>query len=235
MPQKTSFQSDNMQFPTGGCLALPWKLDFTESGTIHEDFSDARQNAWIDFIQTVYVDNADNTAPLDLIFDGGQYPQRVRVAAYHQGFFPVTLPLGSGARFKAITAQGQSVNIIFYNTAFPYFEWGPEDGALVVPALTNVPLAPLALIIGETELVPAIGGESIKLYRGIFGLDTGALLQFLDGPGGAVLFSGYLFAGGSLTFQASGIPWFAASTGKSLVIKSDTVTNLYGGFGVTQS
>jgi hypothetical protein len=58
---------------------------------------------------------------------------------------------------------------------------------------------------------------------------------FQDGNVGATLFSALLTAGGSVTFDVSGVPWFNTSDGNGLFLNASAACNIYGGFGYVQS
>lgn len=230
----TSFQPPSLALPNAGSMAVAITLDFTDSGVSHGDLTAEIMDGKVDFVQSVYIDNADNAANLDLTFLGAPVPQRVRAQPYSQGWYPVAWPKGA-ARFMAQTSQGQKVNVIFANFPMPYFTYGAVPGVLVVPNLTNKGINVLPLAIGNTQLIAGVLGETIKLYRGIFSVDQPTVLKWTSGPGGAVLFTAQLTAGGSIAFQPSGVPWFACAVGNDFTINSSAACNLYGGYGYVQN
>lgn len=230
-----SFQTANLALPTSGSIAISQALNFANATSIAVDLSNEQLLGKIDFIQSVFIDNADSTATLDLLFAGGPTVQRVRAQANSQGWYPVSWPRGE-FRLTANSNSGLTINLIFANFAMPYIVWGPASGVTVVPPLVNTALLPLALAAGvPAQLVPAVAAQSVRLYRGIFNVDNPTILKFQDASGGNTLFSADLTAGGALTFQPSGIPWFNTSSGNGLYISSSANCNLYGGYGVTQS
>lgn len=233
--QPASFQTTNLTQPIAGSMAVSQTLDFTAGTLLAFDLTDSIMVGKLDFIQSVYIDNADNSAALDLVFSGGPTTQRIRAQAQSEGWYPISWPKGA-ARFTAASQGGIKVNVIFANYPMPYVVWGPASGVTVVPPLTNFPLAPLNFAApGSQQLVAGVALESVRLYRGIFNLDQPAILLFQDGNGGATLFSADLTAGGSLTFQASGAAWFNTSAGNGLYLNASAACNVYGGFGVQQS
>lgn len=232
---RNSFQSANLAQPNAGSQAIAVPLDFTSTANIAVDLTQEFMDGVLDFVQSVYIDNADNPAPIDIIFNGAPVPQRVRAQAFSQGWYAVAWPVGAG-RVVAKTSQGQVVQVIFANYAMPYVVWGPAPGVTVVPPLINPALNAVALGAGSnTQLVAGIALETIKLFRGIFSVDAPTILKWTDGPGGAVLFTAQLTAGGSIFFQPSGISWFVTSPGNDLTLNSSGACNLYGGFGYVQS
>lgn len=217
-------------------MAACYTFDFTASTTVQADFTQDIMHDKLSFIQSVYIDNADNTANLDITFMGGPTPQRVRALPYSQGWYAVAWPVTGGARIQAASGGGVKVNVILANYTMPYVVWMPADGAQAVPPLTNVALNALNFAgAGNAQLVAGVANESVKLYRGIFSVDQPTVLNWTDGAGGTVLFAAQLAAGGSATFQASGIPWFNTSAGNDLTLHSSAACNVYGGFGYVQS
>lgn len=230
-----SFQSPNLSQPFDGSRAIAVALDFTNVSSLALDLVSEMLDGKIENIQSIYIDNADNSAVLDLTLFGAPIPQRIRAQANSQGWYPISWPVNS-ARFRAQSNSGAIVNVIFANFAMPYLVWGPPSGITVVPALTNEALSALNFPgAGDAQLVPGVGGQTVKLYRGIFTVDAPTILTFTDGPGGAVLFAAMLTAGGSLSFQVSGVPWFNTSLGNDLTLNSSAPCNVYGGFGYVQS
>jgi len=228
------FQTALLTYPSQGNMILPMRLDLTGASSLDVDLSEEIQTGKFDFVQTIFVDNSQNTAQTVIVFNDamtGGY--RLVVQPYRQGWFPTPTPKGE-CRFTVQTNGALIVPIKLANHAVPYFEYGPEDGALVVPALTNAAYSG-ALAMGDNVLVAGVLAQAIRLYRGIFSVDAPTVLSFTDGPGGALLFAAQLTAGGSVTFQGSGVPWFAASTGNDLILNSSAAVNMYGGFGYVQS
>lgn len=230
-----SFQTPNLALPSAGSMAISVALDFTAraaiAGSLQQELLDDR----IELIQSIYIDNADNSSVMDLTLLGAPIPQRIRAQANTQGWYPLSWPLGNGA-YKAVSNSGAVINVIFANYAMPYLVWGPPSGIIVVPALANVALNALNFAgAGDKQLVAGVAAQTVKLYRGIFSVDAPTTLTWTDGPGGTVLFAAFLTAGGSATFEVSGVPWFNAGAGHDLTLHSTAACNVYGGFGYVQS
>jgi hypothetical protein len=229
------FQTPNLAQPSEGSKAIAVSLDFSDGGIVVLDLTQEVLNGKLDFIQSVYIDNADNAANFDITFVGAPRSQRIRAQPYSQGWYPVSWPVGN-ARFTAQTSEGQTIELIFANYAMPYYQNGAVPGVLVVPNLTNLALDAVALGAGsDTQLVAGVIGQTVKLYRGIFSVDSPTVLKWTSGAGGTVLFTAQLTAGGSIAFQPSGIAWFLAASGDDLTLHSTAACNLYGGFGHVQS
>lgn len=231
-----SFQTPLLAQPTEGSKTIAYTLDFTAKSSVSIDLTADILMGQMAFIQSVYIDNADNSVPVDLTFLGGPTPNyRVRAQANSQGWYPVCWPVGA-TRLVGASNSGAKISVQFSNIAMPYLAWGPASGVLVTPPLVNNALAPLNFAgAGSQPLVAAVAGQTVKLYRGIFNVDQPAVLLFQDGNGGPTLFSATLTAGGSLTFQATGVPWFNTSLNNGLYLNSNAAVNVYGGFGYVQS
>lgn len=229
------YQTPNLALPVAGSMAISETLDFTGAALLNIDLTQEYITGKIDFIQSVYIDNADNPSVLDMIFAGGPIPQRIRAQANSQGWYPVSWPKGAN-RLTAATGGGVKVNVIFANYPMPYLAWGPASGVTVVPPLVNLAEDGVAIGAGgSAQLVLGVAAQSVKLYRGMFTVDQPTILRFTDGNGGATLFAAQLTAGGAITFQPSGIAWFFTSAGNGLFVKSSAAINLYGGYGFVQS
>ncbi|HEX2999854.1 MAG TPA: DUF1859 domain-containing protein [Armatimonadota bacterium] len=230
-----SFKTPNLALPVAGSMGISETLDFTAQTVLAIDLTAEYLDGKLDFIQSVFIDNADNSANCDLIFSGGPIPQRIRALPFSQGWYPVSWPIGA-ARLAATSQGGIKVNVIFANFAMPYDTWAPLNGTFAVPALVNKAVNGLNFPgAGNAQLVAGVAAQSVKLYRGIFSVDAPTILRWTDGPGGAVLFAAQLTAGGSVTFQGSGVNWFNTSAGNDLTLNSSAACNVYGGFGYVQS
>jgi uncharacterized membrane protein len=230
---RPAFKTASESFPKSGNRELPYTLDFTNIGTITDDLSPEMEESRIETIQSVFVDNSANAASFILQFFPSM--QIVYVQPYMQGVFPIIC--WGRISYKATTAQGIKIPVIFSNTAKPFMVWGPTPGVNIVPPLTNLNYNVAPLVAGDNQLVAAVANETVKFYRGIFTVGAATILTFYDGPsaGNLPLFTAYLTTGGSIAFQPSGIPWFTNSAGNALVLNSTEAVNCYGGFGYVQS
>lgn len=235
LPRGQIISVPNMRVPSQGAQAAPFVLDFTNVTALDGDLQGSYQTGVFDFVQSVFIDNKDNSSTFSLVFPGaGPKGQTIQAQPNSQGYYPCSPVMGDG-RFVASTSQGQLVPIIFYNIPMPYVTWGPVPGVLVVPALTNAALNLTPCIAGDNQLVAGAPLKTVKLYRGMFSVANPTVLKFTDGPAGTLLFAAQLTAGGSLTFQASGVPWLTGTVGKDLTLNSSAAVNMYGGYGYVQS
>jgi len=230
-----AYRTPLLSNPSFGAKIVPLRLDFQNIESVDVDLTEQLQLMEFNFVQSVYIDNSLNSDAISIRFvDGETGGYLISAQPYTQGWYPVACPNGK-VSFNALTSQGIIIPIKLANIAMPYVTWGPSPGITIVPALNNVGFSPLALGVGDNLLVAGNGGETVKLYRGLFNIDDFAVLKFTDGPGGVVLFSAYLTPGGSLTLQASGAPQFSTGAGNGLVLNSSAAVNLYGGFGYVRS
>jgi hypothetical protein len=84
------FGVSNVIVPKSGPKAAPVTLDFANTGAIDIDCELLTSQGRIEYIQTLYIDNADNLNPLTLTM--GLTGQRLRVPARYQGYFPILAP-----------------------------------------------------------------------------------------------------------------------------------------------
>jgi hypothetical protein len=232
---RVAFRTAQESFPRGGNKELPVNWTFTNAtGTnIADDLSPEMMASQIESIQSVYIDNSLNSGAVNLTLNGGQV---ITAQPYTQGIYPV---IAAGRiSYNLNAAVGSIVGLIFSNTAKPYVVWGPTPGVTVTPPLANLAESFQPLAVGDNVLVAASGIKTVKLYRGLLVFGGGATVQFFDGPSaGALPLTGpmAMFAGGSMTFQPSGIPWIVTSAGNGLILKSDTASNMGGQIGYVQS
>lgn len=232
-----SFKSANLNYPRDGVRVVPLDLDFTSSPNFVLNFTALLADKIIDQVQSVFIDNSDNTTAVDIYFDGAPRSQRIRCEAYSQGLFPVTMPEQSG-RMHANTAGGVVVPIILYNIPMPYYTSGPADGALVVPPLANSAIDLAPALIGDNTLIPGVLGQSTRLYRMLLTFGGNTIIQFWNGPSaGALKLSGaiQMYQGGSFFLPPSGVPWWSMAAGNDLVMSSTAAVNIGGMEGFIQS
>ncbi len=84
------FGVSNVIVPRNGPKAAPVTLDFSNTGEIAIDTELLISQGKMEYIQTLYIDNADNLNPLTLICS--VTGQRIRVPARYQGYYPILAP-----------------------------------------------------------------------------------------------------------------------------------------------
>jgi len=85
-----SFGVSNVIVPKNGPKAVPVSLDFSNDGEIDINCEQVISQGKIEYIQTLYVDNADNTNPLTLICSVTR--QRLIIKGRAQGYFAILAP-----------------------------------------------------------------------------------------------------------------------------------------------
>ena len=117
---KTGFQIWNGLAPEGGPVCMPVDFDFSSVANQQVDLFLEEANKQIDFVQSVYIDNADNAAAFTLTVSGTG--QRIRVKANTQGWYP--LLSGDQTRVNvSSTVAAVKVTVIFCNVPMPTAQW----------------------------------------------------------------------------------------------------------------
>jgi hypothetical protein len=135
----------NQSMPkTGGSTAIPIVLDFTTASSFVIDWTGQNWQGFVTTIQTVYVDNTQNTGPLTI--SGNPLNQGISVPGGAQAFLPLTVV--NPPKFTVSVANGNGVaRLIFMNVPMPACVWYPTGRVVstvdagITQALTGVPLA----------------------------------------------------------------------------------------------
>ncbi len=151
-----AFPVFNGYAPAQGPKAINIPLDFTNTARIEFDTVQEEQNGEIQYIQTVYVDNASNPNALTLQFD--QTMQRIVVPAYAQGPWPVIC--GSNFRCVATTTEGVVCSAILLNVPMPLAQYGPVTvnanvTANATPVQANITATSNAMTGGDDAVLAA--------------------------------------------------------------------------------
>jgi len=226
MTLQPAYKPGLMEWPNQGPRCLEYLAALPASGTFADDLWEEMSRQEIAFIQAIWIDNSLNASAFQITFAGMNRGQTIVVQPFHQGLYPVSAPVGS-LRFVAVGAANVSVPMAFYNCAMPYYDVGPAPGVLATPALVKLPVN-FATVIGNTTIVPAVAGKFASIYRLQISADNPCVIKFNDGVTdltGPIP----LFAGGSITWQASGVSWIDGAVGNPLNINSDTAAVNIGG------
>lgn len=141
---------------------LPIDLDFTSLGLIAVNLYNENTTGEIDYVQALYVDNADNGNALTIIMN--VTGQRLVIPPYAQGIYPAlcSTPL----EFVASTTPGVEVMIGCLNVPMPFTEWYTRFAGPL-----NVPLPPYvgsyvdrsgSIAVGGTPQVLAVANPTRK-------------------------------------------------------------------------
>lgn len=234
MQLRTAFKTAQNSFPTQGNRELPITLDFTNVGSITDSLYNEQQASQIEAVQSMFIDNSQNNAPFIIQFRKTQ--QRIVAQALTQGIYPVIEP--GACEYTATTTPGIKIPVCFSNMQKDLAIWGPIPGVVVVPPLTNlaVELAPGAN--GDNILVAGVANQTIKVYRMILAFGAGVNAKWFSNPQATnhpLTGTFPMFAGGSMTMEPSGIPWFTTQAGESLNLALNGAVNVGGIIGFVQS
>lgn len=153
---KPAFKTGVMLRPVEYPLSIPIVLDFSTDSEIDFDLEREQTLGNIDFIQTIFVDNKDNTAAVDFKFAGGQ---TLRIPAGAQGYYPVTCEFG---KFRAVITTTPSnpllIPIQLLNVPVSSQQWGP----ITVNAAVTAAATPIVKNMTQTKFV-LTGGDDILL------------------------------------------------------------------------
>jgi hypothetical protein len=191
----------------------------------------------LDFVQSVWIDNSQNSQTFTLtiagILNNGQI---INAKPFSQGYYQVTPGYGPGFRFSGTTTQLLDVPVAFYNIPMPYGTWN------VMPPYVHAAPNFAPLVVGDNVFGPAaVAGQSVKLYRVLFTAAGAVNLQWFNGPSANLLpLSGLftLFAGGSLMLPpcfAEEPPWLQTTIGNALILNASAAVQLGGAADYIQS
>lgn len=211
---------------------LSMSLDFTSIGVLNVDLQREQSKGRLEFVQSVYIDNSNNQSTLTLKFLGTG--QVIVAQPLTQGDYPVKVGTGI-VRFTATASQGQTIPVIFQNMPAQGFIWGPLQGVLVVPALTNAAINIAVANIGNNLLVAGVANTTIKVYRLFYAINGGTTIQLRDSAGNQWTGPMQTGATGGAAFQASGVPWFTCAVGADLDLNAGAAVQIGGQVGYVQS
>ena len=135
----------NALIPTEGPKAVPVLLPFFTSGqsSLTVDLMQSQRQKVISLVQSIFIDNRNNTAQLLMTMPDSQ--QTIRVAPGAQIYVPV-LASAESMKFDFSTTGNIDVQVIFLNIPVPSFAWNE-------PATSSFP--PNTSIFGRTGGITA--------------------------------------------------------------------------------
>ena len=114
------FRTFNGLFPKEGPKALAVNCDFSTDTEFDIDLQSAADEAKLQSVQTVYVDNRLNAA--DMVLTISISNQTILAKANTQGYYPVLAP--PGAKYKATMAAGTAITQLqFLNFVMAGIVW----------------------------------------------------------------------------------------------------------------
>lgn len=120
----TRYGMNNVLIPKGGPACIEARLDFSNQAEILIDGEEVVSRGQIEYLQGVYIDNAQNASPLSLTM--GTTGQRITCPPNSQGYFAILVP--NPPRILAETIQGanQIFKVHFYNVPIQSLVWATQ-------------------------------------------------------------------------------------------------------------
>ena len=117
----TKYGVNNVIIPKGGPKVIPALLDFTQNGSVEIESEMAIAQQQIEFIQGIYIDNADFNVAMTLSISGTG--QRIVAPPNSQGFYSIMAT--NPPRMVATMTAGanRKVPVIFYNVPIQPQVW----------------------------------------------------------------------------------------------------------------
>lgn len=107
------------EVPKEGPKSIPQRIDFTTNVSWSIDFSNLTANETITMIQTLFIDNSNNSDSLSVVFEGTQ--QTLICPPLAQGYFPILTQ--NWPKCVVSTSGGVVILIEFINIPIPPSVW----------------------------------------------------------------------------------------------------------------
>lgn len=184
------------------------------------DFASPTLQGQLQALGSVYVDNWTNDAIVYVIAPGTS--QVVLVPPFSVGWYPLAVPVIAKLSVFMVptrtTITSVPVSLCVSSAVLaqgPIFNQNYIDG----PPLTNVPV--IGYAVGNTDLVPAVAGQVVRLWRGR--LTSAGTIRVLDGATPVMGFGAFM----PLNFEFNERPYFTSTPGQTLALECSAVTNGY--------
>lgn len=105
--------------PQSGPKALPIDYDFSVATSYTQNLFSAQGQGWIEFVQSLYIDNSANGQPITI--DIAQTRQHLSVPAGFCAYLPVLAPNPPNMTFT--TTGGVAIRVHFLNFFMPPLVW----------------------------------------------------------------------------------------------------------------
>lgn len=109
----TSIGINNVMIPKGGPKVVPTNLDFSTVAQIDIDGEPIVSQGKIEFLQGVFIDNADNLDKFTLTMN--VTGERIICPPQSQGYFTILQPNPPKMLAGTTQANGKIINLQFYN------------------------------------------------------------------------------------------------------------------------
>lgn len=119
------YSVQNLQIPAEGPKAIPLTLDFSVAASYTLNLQNVEARTYISQVQSVYLDNSDNTASLTVSMPGTN--QKITITPNRQGYFNVSCP---NPVVMVFTSQGGVVvQVQLFNFPQINHDWPTITGA----------------------------------------------------------------------------------------------------------
>lgn len=156
----------NALIPKDGPKALPVNYNFTVQSSYYLDLQNYMARDYIGFIQSIFVDNSLNTAPVSITFAISN--QKIQVGAYQQGYFPVLVP--NPLRVTVSSQGGTSCQIQYLNVPVPSHSWNATNQTFNFDGSGN-------LLVSDTILEGAVSSGYFRARMFALG-NSDAVIQY---------------------------------------------------------
>lgn len=116
-----AFPLSNIMIPKGGPKTVPARLDFSNTAEIEIDAQAVIDTRKIEYLQNVFIDNADNPATFTLIL--GVTGQRIVAAPNSQGYYAILAPNSQKMTARTTQQNGRLVTLFFSNVPIQSHTW----------------------------------------------------------------------------------------------------------------
>lgn len=120
----TGFPVANVIVPKGGPRVVSANLDFSNQAEIDIDGQAVIDAGQIEYLQGVFIDNADNPDKFELRI--GQTNQRIVAKGNTQGYYPIMAPNPPKMTAATVQLANRVVPVFFYNVPIQAAVWASE-------------------------------------------------------------------------------------------------------------
>ncbi len=135
---KSYYKVSNVVLPPEGPVIVPVELDFSADALIDIDGYQIVASGKLSYIQSVYIDNADNAN--DLTLTAGLTNQRIIAPAGSQGYYPIFLGVPPHCKAETVAVADLKIKIYFANVPLMAGVWGSDAGGGGGGGLTDAEL-----------------------------------------------------------------------------------------------
>jgi hypothetical protein len=115
------FGMSNIIIPKSGPKCVPASCDFSADPEILIDGELIVSQRHIEYLQGVFIDNADNPTPLTIVL--AMTGQRIVARPHSQGYYAILMPNPPRMTVSTTAAPGRIVPLFFYNVPIQSGSW----------------------------------------------------------------------------------------------------------------